>query len=72
MLLVKVGVLVVRNAACTIVVTACVHFIVSTVASGDVNCLHNYGEMCNQWHFCDIFKQENDLRTTVHMHKLAR
>lgn len=72
MLLVKVGVLVVRNATCTIVVTACVHFAVSTVAFGNVNCLYNCEEMCNQWHFCDIFKRGKDLRSTVHMHKLAR
>lgn len=45
MLSVKLCVLVVRNVACTIVVTACVYFVVSTVASGDVNCLHNCGEI---------------------------
>lgn len=64
---------VVRNSACPIVVTACVHFAVSTtVAFGDVNCLHNCGEMCNPWHFCDIFKRGKNVRSTLHMHTLVR
>lgn len=43
MLLVKVGVLVVRNVAFSIVATVCV----STVVFGDVNCLRNCGVMCD-------------------------
>lgn len=50
-------------------VTACVHFAVSTtVAFGDVNCLYNCGEMCNPWHFCDIFKRKKFKVYTTHAH----